>query len=208
MKARAIGILALAAVLVAGFLVWMRAGEAPRPGAAPEGAPATAAPAAPGSHRFTPRETGPAAGGPGPAAGTASPASPEAATPLGRAPDIRMPLEPKLAGEPLSEIPHELVGAWDDAPGAAEVGVHRTFIVLVDPSISTSQLEALARDVHARHQGAEVLDVRIYDSAVAATRPAREDGGELRRRHLVGEIKRNDRLGYEEIRIRGVAVRP
>jgi hypothetical protein len=91
-------------------------------------------------------------------------------------------------------------------PDSTRPGSHRTFVAVVDPSISDSELEGLLRDIRQRHRDAEVLDVRIYDSAQAARRPSYLDGGELRERHLVAEIKRNDRLAFESMKVRGVAV--
>jgi hypothetical protein len=127
---------------------------------------------------------------------------------VARAGEVVMPLEAKLAEEPLSEVPHQVVGAWDEQPDSARLGSHRTFVAVVDPSISNSELEAFLRDIRQKHRDAEVLDVRVYDSAEAARRPSYLDGGEMRQRHLVAEIKRNDRLAFESIEIRGVPVAP
>jgi hypothetical protein len=133
----------------------------------------------------------------------------EPASPLEQEPqpgEVSMPIQAKLVAEPLSEVPHEVIGAWDEQPDSPRPGSHRTFVAVVNPGISDSELEALLRDIRQRNRGAEVLDVRVYDSAEAARRPSYLDGGALRQRHLVAEIKRNDRLSFESIEIRGAAL--
>lgn len=149
-------------------------------------------------------ETAPASAAREPAPGETEPALSEDETP--QPGEVLMPVEAKLVAEPLSEVPHEVLGAWDDQPDSPRLGAHRAFVAVVDPSISDSELEALLWDVRQRHRDAEVLDVRIYDSAQAARRPSYLDGGELRERHLVAEIKRNDRLVFESIEIRGTPI--
>jgi len=121
---------------------------------------------------------------------------------------IDMPIARKLAPEPLSNVSHELVGAWDEARDSEELGEHRTIVAVVDPDIPSRDLEQLAWDIRSRHAGAEVLDIRIYDSAEAASRPSTFDGGAERASHLVADVKRNDRLGFDRITVRGRIVGP
>lgn len=138
----------------------------------------------------------------------ALPAAPEAPpepepAPAGGAPVATLRREPKLAAEPLSEVEHELVGAWDDRGSAPELGAHRVLVAVVSPAASDAEIEKLLRDARARHRDAEILDVRVYDSGVAAAQ-----AGWLGKRKLVGEVKRNDRLGYDALMVRGRALVP
>jgi hypothetical protein len=124
-----------------------------------------------------------------------------AVVPEAAAGEAKLRLEPKLASEPLSEVPHELVGAWDDRRGEPELGKHRVLVAVVSPDAGDAEIERLLRDAQARHREAEVLDVRVYDSDASARK-----AGWLGERRLVGEIKRNDRLGYEAMMVRGALV--
>jgi hypothetical protein len=121
---------------------------------------------------------------------------------------IVMPIARKLAPEPLSAVNHELVGAWDEAPDSEEPGRHRTIVAVVDPSMSSKDLEQLLWDIRRQHEAADVLDVRVYDSAEASTRASTFDGGAERASHLVADVKRNDRLGFDRITVRGEVVGP
>jgi len=121
---------------------------------------------------------------------------------------ISMPIAAKLAPEPMSAVPHELIGAWDDRPDSERPGAHRAIVAVVEPNISDTDLEQLVWDIRERHAGAEILDVRVYDSADAAKRSSALDGGAERARHLVAGVKRNDRLGYDEVTVRGRVVGP
>lgn len=121
---------------------------------------------------------------------------------------IVMPIARKLAPEPLSAVSHELVGAWDEAPDSEQPGAHRTIVAVVDPDMASKDLEQLVWDIRSRHQAAEVLDIRVYDSADAASRPSTLDGGAERAGHLVADVKRNDRLGFDRITVRGRVVGP
>lgn len=198
--------IALAMIALAvGVVAWSLRPQAPPPREARNPAPA-ATPA--GEMRDLPQA--PAAETPSDAppaselmALLAPAAEPAEAPPTGAAPTVRMPVAAKLTARPLSEVEHELVGAWDDDPESADPGVHRTFVAIVDPELSTRELETLVRDIADRHRGAEVLDVRIYDSPVAAQTPPNLDGGRARLQHLVARIVRNDRLGYDQITVRG-----
>ena len=117
-------------------------------------------------------------------------------------------IDPKLADEPLSEVPHRVLGAWDDQPETPEAGLHRVFVVVVDPKTPTGTLEALVRDIRDRHRDAEVLDVRVYGDADSATGGAQGTAGEGNRELLLADVKRNDRLGYDEVRVRGASIAP
>jgi len=119
------------------------------------------------------------------------------------APVARLRREAKLADEPLSEVEHEVVGAWDERGDAPELGAHRVLVAVVSPNARDAEIERLLRDARARHRDAEILDVRVYDSGVAAAQ-----AGWLGERRLVGEVKRNDRLGYDAMTVRGRAVEP
>jgi len=121
---------------------------------------------------------------------------------------IAMTVSEKLAPEPLSDVPHALIGAWDEAPDAVEPGTHRTIVAVVEPSTSESELEQLIRDIRRQHAGAEILDVRVYDSAEAATTGSAHDGGALRAAHLVADVKRNDRLDFDQSKVHGRIVEP
>jgi hypothetical protein len=94
-----------------------------------------------------------------------------------------------------------VVGAWDDRPDLTSPGGHRAFVLVVDPAISSPDLEALLRDIADRNRGAAVLDVRVYDSAPAAD-PARGGAGAGAGRP-VAELKRHDALGFELMEVRG-----
>jgi hypothetical protein len=134
-------------------------------------------------------------------AAEAAPAAPATGT-------ISMPIAEKLAPDRLTEVPHELIGAWDDAPGSSRPGAHRTIVAVVEGSMPSRDLEQLVWDIRDYHRAAEVLDVRVYDSAEAATRSSARDGGLDRESHLVADVKRNDRLGFDQITVYGRVVGP
>ncbi len=116
---------------------------------------------------------------------------------------IEYPMAEKLLPpEPVSEVPHEVVGAWDEARDSPEPGRRRAFVVVVKPDASDAEIEALARDIRAS-QDSPMLDVRIYDSAKAARDTGMLDGGAARYEHLVGEIKVNQAVPIDLIRVRG-----
>lgn len=125
-----------------------------------------------------------------------------------RSADIEYPVAPKYAGERFSEVPHEVIGAWDESPETTSPGRRRGIVIVVDPKISDSELETLVRDVAARHSDAEILNVKVFDSARAAATPSSVDGGALAFEHLVAEVKRNDRVPSELLRVRGRALSP
>jgi hypothetical protein len=114
----------------------------------------------------------------------------------------------KLAGEPLSELPHEVIGAWDESPDSPDPGRRRAFVVVVDPATSDAQLAALARDIRRSEIDAPMLSVRIYDSEDDARVPGVTDGGARGFAHLVAEVKRNDAAGLDVIRVRGKKIEP
>ncbi|MGH0037976.1 MAG: hypothetical protein ACQGVK_23340 [Myxococcota bacterium] len=107
-----------------------------------------------------------------------------------------------------SEVPHQTVGAWDEAPDSAAPGLRRAFVVVVEPSISDANLEALARDLRAQHGDARILSVRIYDSEKGARRAGWVDGGALAHRHLVAQVSINQAQGLDLIRVRGRKIEP
>jgi hypothetical protein len=112
----------------------------------------------------------------------------------------------KLVAE--SEIPHRTIGAWDEAPESTVPGSRRAFVMVVDPSLSDADLEALARDLRAQHGDARILNVRIFDSEQGARRARWVDGGALAHEHLVAEVNINQALHLDAIRIRGRRVDP
>lgn len=133
----------------------------------------------------------------------------EALEPLERLPTrIDYPLLSKYVATPMSEIPHDLVAAWDELPDSEELGERRVLVVVVDPTISDADLEALARDVRARHRDADFLRLRVFDSRTAAGRPSWTDGGASRRAHLVADLRRSARSGREQLDVRGRSVAP
>jgi len=103
-------------------------------------------------------------------------------------------VESKLIEDGVSDIPHTILGAWDDRPDSLEVGQHRVLIAVVEPDTSDADLEDLVRDIRDRHRDAAVLDVRVYDSEAAV----KSSGA-----RTVAEVKRNDRLGYDGAWVRG-----
>jgi len=121
---------------------------------------------------------------------------------------VEYPRLEKLAGERLSEVPHRVLGAWDEAQDSPSVGNRRAFVMVVEPDIPDAALERLARDVRDRHRDAVILDVRIYDSERAAIQPQALDGGALAFRHLVARVQKNDRVPLDVIRVRGERVEP
>jgi hypothetical protein len=111
------------------------------------------------------------------------------------------------AREPLSEVPHRVLKGWgagNDAKIPGVIGVY----VIVDPSLSTRDLEFLARDIREYHRDVDALTVRILDSEEAATYDRHIDGGARLERHLVATVHRNERLGIDEIQVRGVSIEP
>lgn len=118
-------------------------------------------------------------------------------------PTVQYPVQEKLVQEPLSPVRHEVVGAWDEDRESDVPGRRRAFVLVVPPEASDAEIETLARDVRARNRGASILDVRIYDDARATLQSRALDGGRLAFQHLVGEVKRNEALDLDVIRVRG-----
>jgi len=109
---------------------------------------------------------------------------------------------------PESDVPHQVVTRTSPDPEATPAeGRHQLLVIAVDPHLPTADLERLLRDLRDRHRDAAVLDIRIYDSADAA-RAERYDTGASRDRHQVARVLRNDRIGVDTIRIRGVTLDP
>ncbi|MCG8588747.1 MAG: hypothetical protein MJE66_05600 [Proteobacteria bacterium] len=121
---------------------------------------------------------------------------------------VTYPRLEKLAPEPLSDVPHELLGAWDEDRESATPGARRALVLVVSPDLDDAALEALARDVRDRHRDARILDVKIYDSARAAIQSRSLDGGALAFAHLVASVRKNDAVPVDVIRIRGRRLDP
>jgi hypothetical protein len=118
-------------------------------------------------------------------------------------PTVEYPRLEKLVSEPLSQVPHRVLGAWDEDHASSTPGIRRAFVMLVEPGISNAELEALARDIRLQHGDAVILDVRVYDSERAAVQSQAIDGGALAFQHLVAEVKKNDRIPLDVIRVHG-----
>lgn len=119
---------------------------------------------------------------------------------------IDYPLQEKYAGERWSEVPYRLVAAHDDAGGSGGEGARRLFIAVVEPGLSDAELTRLVRDLRARHREAEMLRIRVFDSAVAAKTPSWSDAGASREEHLIADLLREPER--ERMLIRGRAVEP
>lgn len=122
--------------------------------------------------------------------------------------EVHYTVAEKYEEQKLSEIDHRMLGAWDDARDAEMPGRHRSFVLVVDPSLSDQQLESLARDVHQLHHDADRLDVRIYDRENAATDARVTDGGRYAHAHQVAHVTRHRGLDVDVIRVRGRIVGP
>lgn len=118
-------------------------------------------------------------------------------------PTVEYPVLDKLVAEPMSPVRHEVLGAWDEARESDVPGRRRAFVLVVAPEATDAEIESLARDVRARHRDASILDVRIYDDARATLQSRALDGGRLAFQHLVGEVKRNEAMDLDVIRVRG-----
>jgi hypothetical protein len=118
-------------------------------------------------------------------------------------PTVEYPRLEKFTQQPMSPVPHRLLGAWDEDHTSSSPGLRRAFVVVVEPGVSDAHLEALARDIRLQHAGSVILDVRIYDSERAAIQSRAIDGGALAFQHLVAEVKKNDRIPLDVIRVRG-----
>ena len=108
-------------------------------------------------------------------------------------------------GERVSHVPQQMLRSWirTAQPGAPAVG---GMTLVVDPNLSTGELDRLARDVHQRSLGAQIFHARIYDSEEAATYDKHSDGGAMAERHLVAVVTRNTPRGLDVIRVRGVKI--
>jgi len=132
--------------------------------------------------------------------------APEDVAPESMPAEIEFARLEKLSAE--SDVPHEMVGAWDEAPESSTPGQRRAFVVVVKPDIGDAALEALARDLRDQNRDARVLNVRIFDSEEGARRAAWVDGGALAYRHLVAQVNVNEGLGLDVIRVRGRRIEP
>ena len=119
---------------------------------------------------------------------------------------IDYPLQDKYREQVWSDIPHELIAAYDGLEASNTEGSRRLFIAVVSPELPDAHIAQLVRDLRARHRDAEVLRVRIFDSQAAATHPSWTNGGATRKAHLVANLYRNgDR---EQFLLRGIEVDP
>ena len=85
---------------------------------------------------------------------------------------IDYPLQDKYREQVWSDVPHELIAAYDGLEASNTEGSRRLFIAVVSPELSDAHISQLVRDLRARHQDAEVLRIRIFDSQAAATHPS------------------------------------
>lgn len=69
--------------------------------------------------------------------------------------------EKLLPPEPLSEVPHDVRVAWDDAPDLNAPGDKVRFELEVDPLISDAELQTLVLDVRARFPDTPFLIVKV-----------------------------------------------
>lgn len=120
--------------------------------------------------------------------------------------EIDYPRLDKLTAEPLSELPHDVVGAWDEDRESGTPGRRRAFVLVVEPTLSDADLLALLRDVRARHGDSPMLNVRVYDDPAAARATGIADDGAFRWKHLVGELQVNRARDLELIRVRKVRI--
>jgi hypothetical protein len=111
--------------------------------------------------------------------------------------------EPPAEATTASTVPHRVLRQVHRDAVQDGTRPHRMLVVVVEPEISTRDLELLARDLRDAHRDAAVLDVRIYDAEQAA-----REGSIREAQHRVAEVRRNPRLELDVIRIRGVTVEP
>jgi hypothetical protein len=114
-------------------------------------------------------------------------------------------VKPQLVPRTMSQVPHKVLHAWDEVPDSPNAGSIRAFMLVVDPNISTASLEQLVDDVREAQAGAEVLDIRVFDSEEAVVYK-HTTGGSRAGYHLLADVKQNPRLGVDTVRIRGVLV--
>ena len=109
---------------------------------------------------------------------------------------------PHYADYPMSGVPHVVARGWG-ARGDGAVRGHVGVWVVVDPALGDAQLERLARDIRAYHDGAAALSVRILDSSGPAMRDPEDDGPQPLSKHRVGAVSRDRKLGWDQIEVRG-----
>jgi hypothetical protein len=208
MSARRLATALLGVALLGGAYVWLAAER--DPAGAPPPAPAPPAPAPPAP----PPPAVPAQPPPVPPPETA----PLAPAPPPPAPEAKKPQAPELHGHaapedpygdlalyadhPMSEVAHRVVRGWGAgarSPSPGHVGAY----VVVDPAIDDAALRELALDIRDYHRSAEAVAVRIVDSEEAATYDRHTDGGARLQAHLVASVRRDERLGLDEVEIRG-----
>jgi hypothetical protein len=119
---------------------------------------------------------------------------------------IDYPLQEKYAGARWSDVPHRLLAAHDEAGETGAEGARRLFIAVVEPGLPDAELARLVRDLRARHRDAEMLRIRVFDSAIAAKTPSWSDAGASRDAHLVADLLRERER--ERMLVRGREVEP
>jgi hypothetical protein len=169
---------ALGLLVGIGGALYFRLGDAPP---APEQAPPVEVPI-----------PAPVAPPPAPPFDPADPTAREDAIRATRLPsEVRYPIEAQYRGTELSAVPHELIAAYDEAPGR-----RRRFILAVPPDTQRDALAQLVQDLRAHHLDADALRIQIFDSKAAATHPAQ--AGVSADPHLVASYSRDGaRATYE-----------
>jgi hypothetical protein len=98
----------------------------------------------------------------------------------------------KLVPEPLSEVPHDVRVAWDDAPDYNTPGYRVVFELEVDPNLSDAQIEQLVSDVRNAHPDAGHLTVKVREPT---------DPGTGRPGALIALSRRSEDRGIDSFRI-------
>ncbi len=126
-------------------------------------------------------------------AGSSAPVVPEVGVEEGEPdvpeapPDARAESAPLPRGYPRTQISHRVAKAWgrnDDGSLKGIVGM----TIVVDPSISKSELTELAEDVLKANCDAPRMSVRIYDSEEALDPEAHANHDPMLAEHTIGQI--------------------
>ena len=110
--------------------------------------------------------------------------------------ELRYPIEAQYADAPRSDVPHQLIAAYDQSPGTTR-GTRRLFILAVPPDTTTEALERLVTDLRTHHLDATALRIRVYDSVAAARFPAQ--AGVSTDPHLIASYSRDDKGATYEV---------
>ena len=108
----------------------------------------------------------------------------------------RYPIEPQYAEGVRSDVPHEWVAAYDEAPEGTR-GARRLFILAVAPDTPAADLERLVADLRTEHLDATALRIQVYDSKAAATHPMQ--AGTETDPHLVASYARDEAGVTDEV---------